>query len=159
MALLNNPVALIITASLIIQIIVLFLLIYGYFLKRKLKFRQHGITMATALVLHLSMVFYVMIPSFVLAVIPEYIVPAPLAITSSCRSNSWNPWNHSLISWCLASCFMAISAKISKDASKEKNICCKTLTVWIATLIFGITLYAIFIGPVIDGLKVQLFAA
>lgn len=82
MALLNNPVALIITTSLTIQIIVLFLLMYGYLLKRKLKFRQHGITMAAAVVLHLTMVFYIMIPSFVLAVIPDYIVPAPLEIVS-----------------------------------------------------------------------------
>jgi hypothetical protein len=82
MALLNNPVALIITASLAVQIVVLLLLIYGYLLKRKLKFRQHGIVMAVAVVLHLTMVFYVMLPSFVLAVIPDYTVPAPFSLVS-----------------------------------------------------------------------------
>ncbi len=82
MSLLTNPVALTITVSLAIQIIVLFLLMYGYLLNRKLKFRQHGLVMATAVVLHLTMVFYVMVPSFVLAVIPDYSVPTPLSIVS-----------------------------------------------------------------------------
>lgn len=38
--------------------------------------------MAAAVVLHLTMVFYVMVPSFVLAVIPDYSVPNPLSIVS-----------------------------------------------------------------------------
>jgi hypothetical protein len=75
MALLNNPFALIATTSLTIEIIVLSLLLYGYMLKRQLKFRRHGITMAVAVVLHLIMIFAIMIPSFVLAVFPEFIVP------------------------------------------------------------------------------------
>jgi membrane-associated HD superfamily phosphohydrolase len=75
MSLLNNPFALIATTSLTIQIIVLFLLLYGYSLKRKLRFRQHGITMSAAVVLHLVVVFAIMIPSFVLAVIPGYVIP------------------------------------------------------------------------------------
>lgn len=75
MALLNNPFALIATTSLTIEIIVLFLLLYGYMLKRQLKFRRHGITMAVAVVLHLIMIFAIMIPSFVLAVFPDFIVP------------------------------------------------------------------------------------
>ena len=58
------------------------MLVYGYLLKRKLKFRQHGFVMAVAVVLHLTMVFYVMIPSFVLAVIPDYTVPVPFSLVS-----------------------------------------------------------------------------
>jgi len=75
MALLNDPYALIATISLTIQIIVLFLLLYGYLMKRQLKFRQHGITMTVALILHLVMIFTIMVPSFVLAVFPNFIVP------------------------------------------------------------------------------------
>jgi hypothetical protein len=78
----NNPVALIITTSLIIQIIVLLLLFYSYWLKKKMQFRQHGIVMALATVLHLTMVLYIMIPSFIEGIIPYYIVPSPFAITS-----------------------------------------------------------------------------
>jgi uncharacterized membrane protein YozB (DUF420 family) len=149
MALLNNPVALTITASLIIQIIVLFLLVYGYFLKRKLKFRQHGITMTTAFILHLSMVFYVMIPSFVWAVVPEYIVPTPLAIQSILGII------HGILGIIalLLGAYLVGSWRLSKNIQgciNRKKFMLKTLTVWIATLVFGIILYSIFIGPILN---------
>jgi hypothetical protein len=148
MSLLDNPVALIITASLIIQIIVLFLLISGYFLKRKLKFRQHGITMSIAFVLHLSMVFYVMIPSLVLAVIPEYIVPTPLEIVSvvGIIHGILGIITLSLGAWIVASWRFS---KNIQGCIKRKKLMLKTLTFWIATLIFGIILYALFIGPLL----------
>jgi uncharacterized membrane protein YozB (DUF420 family) len=149
MSLLNNPVALIMTASLIIQIIVLFLLIYGYILKRKLKFRQHGITMTTAFILHLSLVFYVMIPSFVIAVVPDYIVPAPLQIVSIVGLI------HGILGITTLSLgvYLVGSWRLSKNIQgciNRKKYMLKTLTVWITTLAFGITLYAILIGPVLN---------
>lgn len=148
MALLNNPVALIITISLTVQIIVLFLVVYGYLLKRKLKFRQHGITMAAAVVLHLTMVFYIMIPSFVWAVIPDYIVPAPLAITSvvGLIHGILGTIALSLGVWLVASWRFR---KNLKGCFNRKKIMLKTLNVWVASLVFGIILYAIFIGPVL----------
>lgn len=148
MALLNNPVALIITASFLIQIIVLILLVYGYWLKKKMKFRQHGIVMALATVLHLTMVLYVMIPSFVLAVIPDYVIPAPLAITSvvglihgilGTTALSFGVWF--VGSWGFR--------KNIKGCINKKKLMCKTLIVWIISLVFGIVLYAIFIGPLL----------
>jgi hypothetical protein len=45
----------------VIELVVLSLLTFGYNLKRHNKHRQHGITMATALVLHLVTIFSVMI--------------------------------------------------------------------------------------------------
>lgn len=148
MALLNNPVALIITTSLTIQIIVLFLLMYGYLLKRKLKFRQHGITMAAAVVLHLTMVFYIMIPSFILAVIPDYIVPAPLEIVSvvGLIHGILGTITLSMGVWIVASWRFR---KNLNGCFNRKKTMLKTLTVWVATLVFGITLYAIFIGPIL----------
>ncbi len=148
MSLLNNPVALTITVSLVIQIIVLFLLVYGYYLMKKLKFRNHGITMATAVILHLSMVLYVMIPSFVLAVVPEYIVSAPLALPSVVG----------LIHGILGSVALSIGVWIVASWRFQKNLkgCFNrkknmliTLIVWGFSLVFGIILYAIFIGPLL----------
>src|SRR3972149_583128 len=52
------------TVSLGVQIAVLFLLIGGFSLKRMKKFRQHGITMLSAVVLHAVLVLTWMIPSF-----------------------------------------------------------------------------------------------
>ena len=150
MALLDNPVALIITTSLVIQIIVLFLLTYGYFLKRKLKFRKHGIIMALAVILHLAIVFYVMIPSFVFAVIPNYVVPTPLAWVSLVG----------LIHGILGSLALALGVWIVaswrfrrniQGCINRKKIMLNTLAVWVVSLVLGIILYAIFIGPLLMG--------
>jgi|WetSurMetagenome_2_1015567.scaffolds.fasta_scaffold36404_3 hypothetical protein len=150
MVFLDNSVALTITANLVIQIVVLFLLAYGYNLKRNLKFRQHGIVMSTALILHLIMAAYVMIPSFVLAVIKEYIIPAPLATTSIVA----------LIHVVLGSIALSFGVWIVASWRFRQNIqgcfnrkkyMLKTLAVWVASLVFGIILYAMFIGPVLKG--------
>jgi hypothetical protein len=150
MSFLNNSVALTITANLIIQIVVLFLLAYGYNLKSKLKFREHGIVMSTALILHLIMAAYVMIPSLVLAVIKEYIIPTPLALTSIVA----------LIHVILGSIALSFGIWLVASWRFRKNIqgcinkkkyMLKTLTVWIASLVFGIIFYAILIGPVLKG--------
>ena len=146
LAFLNNSVALTITANLVVQIVVLILLGYGYNLKSKLKFRQHGIVMSTALILHLIMAAYVMIPSLVFAVIEEYILPAPLGTTSIVT----------LIHAVLGSIALLFGVWIVASWRFQKNIqgcftrkkyMLKTLTVWVASLVFGIILYAIFIGP------------
>ena len=115
MSLLNNPYALIATASLSIQIVVLFLLLYGYLLKRQLRFRQHGIAMFAAVVLHLAMVFAIMIPSFVLSIFPDFIV------------------------WLVASWrFHDV-----KGCFKKKRIMLTTMALWLVSLSFGIALYTI----------------
>jgi uncharacterized membrane protein YozB (DUF420 family) len=148
MTFLTNPVAMIITTSLVIQIVVLILLVYGYWLKKKMKFRSHGIVMALAIATHLAMVFYVMIPSFVEAVIPDYVVPTPLGITSlvglihgilGTAALSLGVWL--VVSWRFR--------RNLKDCFSKKKYMCKTLNIWIASLVFGIILYAIFIGPLI----------
>jgi hypothetical protein len=145
MALLNNSVAIIITASLGIQIIALILLVYGYWLKKKMKFRQHGIVMALATVLHLTMVIYIMIPSFVEGVIPDYIVPTPLAIVSvvGLIHGILGTTALSLGVWLVSS--WRFNKNLKKCFSKKKFMC-KTLYVWLASLVFGIILYSIFIG-------------
>src|SRR4030067_2177165 len=53
------------TLSLVVELVVLGLLIFGYNLKGMKKYRQHGITMTTALVLHLITIFSWMIWSFI----------------------------------------------------------------------------------------------
>lgn len=150
MAFLNNSVALIITANLVIQIAVLFLLAYGYNLKRKLKFRDHGIVMSTALILHLIMAAYVMIPSLVFAVIKEYIIPAPLAVTSIVAII------HAILGSIALSfgIWLVASWRFRRDFQgcfSRKKYMLKDLAVWVASLIFGIILYSLFIGSVLKG--------
>jgi uncharacterized membrane protein YozB (DUF420 family) len=55
---------LIVTLSLTIQLIVLALLVTAYWSQKTLKFRRHGITMLSAVTLHIIMIFGIMVPSF-----------------------------------------------------------------------------------------------
>ena len=52
------------TVSLVIQIVVLFLLFGSIWLKGKKRYRQHGIMMFTAVVLHTIVILAWMVPSF-----------------------------------------------------------------------------------------------
>ena len=141
MSLLNNPVALIATINLIIQIVVLFLLLYGYLLKRQLRFRQHGITMFTAVVLHLASVFAIMIPSFVLALVPDFIVPNVYGLTSvvTLVMVVTGALAVSLGVWLVASWrFHDV-----KGCFKKKRIMLTTIAMWLVSLSLGIVLYTI----------------
>jgi uncharacterized membrane protein YozB (DUF420 family) len=148
MALLSDPYALIATASLIIQVIVLFLLLYGYLFKKKLKFRQHGMTMAVALVLHLIMIFAIMIPSFAISVVPSYIIPFPLELISiiGLLHGIAGILVMLLGGWLVAAWHFS---KEFKGCFKRKSIMRITITAWISALILGIVLYLLFYGAVL----------
>ena len=147
MSLLNNPYALIATTNLTIQIVVLFLLLYGYLLKRQRRFRQHGIAMFVAVVLHLAMVFAIMIPSFVLAIVPDFIVPNVYGIISvvtlvmvvaGALAVSLGIWL--VVSW---------RVKGLKGCFNKKRIMLTTMAMWLVSLSFGIALYIIFYWSVL----------
>jgi len=57
------------TVTLIIQLVILVLLFWGFSLQRRKRFYQHGTLMAAAVVLHLILVLIVMIPSLVVITI------------------------------------------------------------------------------------------
>ena len=52
------------TIGLAIELVVLALLISGYLVKRQHKYRQHGLIMFSALVLHIISIMLIMVPSF-----------------------------------------------------------------------------------------------
>jgi len=139
MTLFNDPYLLLATFSLLIQVAVLLLLVYGYWQKRQLKYERHGRVMATAVAVHLTMIFVVMIPGLVLALIPIFIVPhisgltsivtfihAPLGVTSI-----------SLGVW------LAVAWRFSgvQGCFKRKKFMLATIVLWPTTLVMGITLY------------------
>jgi hypothetical protein len=149
MPLLTNPYFLIPAIALLIQIIVLALLIYGYLLFKRLMFQRHGKIMAWAVVLHLIVIFAIIIPSLILAVIPEYIVRhsygmvsiitlihVPLGITAV----SFGVWF--VIAWRyqgLKGCF------------NRKKLMLATMITWLVSLFFGILLYSIFYWSLLFG--------
>jgi len=149
MSILQDPYAVLALASLIIQIVVLFLLVYGYTLKRKLKFRSHGIVMASAVILHLTSILAIMIMSFAL-LLSEFIIPAPFDAISMMG----------LIHGVAGSIAFALGVVLVaawhfssdvKGCFKRKNIMRVTITLWVLALVLGIALFAIFYGPLILG--------
>jgi uncharacterized membrane protein YozB (DUF420 family) len=135
------------TASLIIQIVVILMLVYGFFLKRQKKFKYHGITMGAAVILHLAMILAIMIPSF-LVVVPEFILPAPLEI------NSIVGLIHGVTGTIAAilGVFLIAAWHFSKDLTgcfKRKDFMRYTIIIWTIALILGIVLYAIFYGQLL----------
>ena len=149
MALLSNPFALVATASLTFQIIVLFLLLYGYLLKRQMRFRQHGIAMFSAVILHLATVLAIMVPSFVLAIIPEFITPNVYGITSvlTLIMAVAGALAVSLGVWLVASWRF----RDVRGCFKKKRIMLTTMAMWLVSLSFGIVLYIVFYWATILG--------
>jgi uncharacterized membrane protein YozB (DUF420 family) len=140
MSILEDPYALAALGSLIVQIVVLFLLVYGYALKRKTKFRSHGTIMAAAVVIHLITIVAIMIPSLILAIIPQFIVTAPLELISIIGTI------HGITG--IIAIILGIGLvgtwRFSKDITgcfKRKSIMRITISVWIIALVLGIALY------------------
>jgi len=132
-------------ASLIIQVVFLLLLVVRYFYKLKLKFYLHGAVMAVAVALHLITVFAVMAPSFVLGVIPYYVIPEPLMVISVA---SVIHGVLGIVALVLGGYLVAAWAfrRNVKDCFKRKNVMRFAIVAWFASLILGFLLYAAFYG-------------
>ncbi len=142
---LASPYVFIPTIGLFIQIIVLALLIYGYFLYRRLVFQRHGRVMAVAVFLHLIVIFAVMIPSFVLAIIPEYILRHASGLVSvvtlihvpfGTLAALFGIWF--VVSWRLQGL---------KGCFNRKRKMLLTMICWLVSTVLGIALYTIFYLP------------
>jgi uncharacterized membrane protein YozB (DUF420 family) len=145
-----DPITLIGNASLIIQIVVLLLLFLGISYKRKLNFRMHGLVMATAVALHLVTIIVIMIPSFALAILPEYIVLQPLLLVSLVGLIHGVTGIAALVLGLYLVAAWGFRVDV-KGCFKRKQAMRLTFMVWLVALIFGIWLYAIFYGPLLFG--------
>jgi uncharacterized membrane protein YozB (DUF420 family) len=127
------------TISLVIQLVVLGLLLGGFWLKRMKKFRQHGITMLTAVVLHTILIFTWMIPSFsrffsaiesinfadalIIAILVHAFAGIITFVLGVWLAGSWH------LKADMKTCFA------------KKNIMRVTLPLWLTAIVFGIILY------------------
>jgi hypothetical protein len=145
-----NLVFVIVTLSLIIQVAVLSLLVNGYLLYRRFKFRKHGIIMATAVFVHLTAVFAIMVPSFVLAVFPLYIVLRTFELVSivSIFHEVTGGLALALGIWFVASWRFH---KDLKGCFNKRKPMLATMIIWVSSLIFGIALYTIFNWAILTG--------
>ena len=139
---------LIVTFSLIIQLVVFALLIIGYIYKRKQKYRLHGLVMTSAVVIHLVAIFAIMVRSFVQAIIPEFILVNPVELVSivSIIHGVLGATAAILGTWRVA------SWRLRKDLTgciNKRKYMLATITVWSAAIIFGTALYLIFLPSLI----------
>jgi uncharacterized membrane protein YozB (DUF420 family) len=142
MSLFNSPYLLFATLSLTLQAIVMLLLLYGYWLKRKAKFVQHAQVMTTALILHLALIFTIMLPALILALVPIFVIPHLFELTSlvTLAHASLGAVAVSLGLW------LVLSWRRSgglEGCFKRRKIMLVAISVWLAALFFGFALYTI----------------
>ncbi len=127
------------TVSLVIQIVVLALLIGAYMLKRQNKFRQHGITMLSAVVLHIISILAVMIPSFsTFFAVPGLIDYADVFIMLTFVHVA------SGVIAALLGVYLVGSWHLKSDLKpcfKKKRIMDVTIVLWLLAILLGIILY------------------
>ena len=139
----SNPYFLAATISLTVQITVLCLIVLGYYMRRKNKFRQHGTIMTASLLVHLITIFSIMIPSFVGAVIPQHLFINPLEIISIVGLI------HGILGLTVAALgvWFVGTWRFKSDLSvcfKKKRPMRFAIAIWITTLTLGIILYYLF---------------
>jgi uncharacterized membrane protein YozB (DUF420 family) len=132
--------------SLILQIVIFVLLVVGYNFKRKQKYRLHGTTMASAFLLHVILIFAIMIPSLVIAIIPEFILVAPLELASIVviihailGSSTFALGGYVVFAWHFKKDF--------QGCFNRKKFMLAALPLWLTTLVFGGIIFVIFYGP------------
>jgi hypothetical protein len=138
-----NVYTLIVTASLASQITVLFLLFGSVWLKTRKRFRQHGVTMLIAVVIHTISIFAIMIPSF--TVIST--VGFPVTIwTLAAVHGAMGTAAEALALWIVVSWRLRTSIQY---CAPKKKLMLLTLILWVAALVLGMALYLHFYTPLL----------
>ena len=126
------------TLSLVIQLVVLGLLFGGVWLKAMNKFRQHGITMTTALALHLITIFTWMIWSFIGFLRAGSIDYGNLLVLVILAHATFGIIAASLGVWLVASWHLQTDVQ---KCFPRKRIMLVTITLWSTAILLGIVLY------------------
>lgn len=132
------------TLSLLIQVIVLVLLITSYTFKRKQKFRQHGILMLSAVVLHASMILTIMVPSFSVIAFTATGLPITTVLTAIVHA-TFGTTPLVLGIWIVGSWRLRASLQF---CSPKKKIMRATFILWLIAISIGIILYFTLYMPI-----------
>ncbi len=134
-----NYYLLIATITLIIQVIVIAMVLIGFEFKRRLKYRWHGLFMSSALIVHLVLVIGIMVPSFLIGIVP-IIITQPTGFLSIISPI------HVLIGSVTA--ILGLRIVLSWRFRESMNFCLPrkrlmlpTLLFWLTTLVLGVVLY------------------
>jgi uncharacterized membrane protein YozB (DUF420 family) len=126
------------TISLILQIVVLVLLFAGVGLKGRKRFRQHGIVMLTAVVLHTIIILAWMVPSFSILSFSGSINLADMIVVTILVHAFMGIAADLLGIWLVASWRLRADMK---TCFAKKSLMRVTITLWLITLFLGIVLY------------------
>jgi uncharacterized membrane protein YozB (DUF420 family) len=135
-----NSYQIVATASLVIQLVILGLLVAGVWLRAKKKFRQHGITMLTAVVFHVVIIFAWMVPSFDIFIFAD---PINLAdeITLLILVHAFTGIAATALGiWLVAAWRLKADMK---TCFAKKRVMLATITLWLIAIVIGFILYII----------------
>jgi uncharacterized membrane protein YozB (DUF420 family) len=126
------------TFVLVVEFVILGLLTFGYTLKRKQKYRQHGITMTSAVVLHLVTIFTWMIQTMII-----YLSAIQIDLGNVLQLTIFL---HVILGTIAAALgvWLVASWHLQTDVQKcfaRKRIMLTTITLWSAAILLGIVLY------------------
>jgi hypothetical protein len=124
---------------LVIQLVVLALLLVGYELKLKMRFRLHGFFMLIALIAHITIILAIMVPSFVIALVPiTFQNPASILGILSPIHAATGTIAAILGVWIVGSWRLRRSTEYCMPKRKLMRA---TFIVWLITLTLGVLLY------------------
>jgi uncharacterized membrane protein YozB (DUF420 family) len=126
------------TFVLVVEFVVLGLLAFGYTLKRKKKYREHGITMTSAVVLHLVTIFTWMVQSIIIYFSVVAIEIGDILQLTIVLHVALGTIAAALGVW------LVTSWHLQTDTQKcfaRKRIMLTTITLWSVAILLGIVLY------------------
>jgi membrane-bound metal-dependent hydrolase YbcI (DUF457 family) len=133
------------TVSLGNEVVVLCLLVGAFFLKTRKRYRQHGIVMFSAVVLHIVSILVVMVPSFAAFVGPGSVNFANVLVMVTFIHVSVGLVTALLGVWLVLSWRFKVDIR---GCFRKKRVMDATLVLWLLTITMGIYLYLAFIGAI-----------
>ncbi len=129
--------------SLVLQIFVLVLIVFAVLLKSRKKFREHGLTMLGAVVLHIVSILAVMVPSFGLFFGAGAINLAD-AVTVITLVHAFAGVVAALLGvWLVGSWHLKADLQ---GCFRKKRLMDVTVGLWVLAIVLGIVIYAKIVG-------------
>jgi uncharacterized membrane protein YozB (DUF420 family) len=138
--LVEESVFIVATLSLIIELVVLGLLTLGYLSKRMKNYRQHGITMTAAVILHLVTIFSWMTWSFIRFFNAGPVDYSNVLVLITLSHVALGIVAASLGVWLVASWHLQTDVQ---KCFPRKRIMDTTMTSWVTAIVLGLVLYIV----------------
>jgi hypothetical protein len=137
------------TVSLALQIAILALLWLGFGMKRRARFHLHGFVMLAALGIHLAIIFAIMVPAFVEALVPITIKnpTSPIGLLSPVHAATGGI-TAVLGVWVIVAWRFRRSTQY---CAPKKRVMYATFLVWLFSLALGALLYFVLNWKVLFG--------